>query len=97
LVFLVGGYIELRSCLIRLIRGQNPLPFKDWQKRKADRGMSVWHDLKDWIGGYPFEVAKPEAIFEFLRVRDFKLEGLTTCAGGHGCNEFLFVRESSSQ
>lgn len=30
------------------------------------RGMSKWHDLIDWIEGYPFEVAKPEQIFDFL-------------------------------
>lgn len=22
-----------------------------------DRAMSAWHDLRDWVGGYPFEVA----------------------------------------
>lgn len=57
-----------------------------------DRGMSMWYDMKDWIGGYPFEVAKPEAIFSFYRNRQFRLERLKTCAGRHGCNEFVFTR-----
>ncbi len=24
--------------------------------------MSRWHDLVDWVGGYPFEVAAPDAV-----------------------------------
>ena len=57
-----------------------------------DRGMSMWFDMKDWVGGYPFEVAKPEAVFGFYRDRQFRLEQLKTCAGRHGCNEFVFNR-----
>ncbi len=58
-----------------------------------ERGMSLWHDLVDWIGGYPFEVARPEAIFRFYRDRGFALwEMKTTCR--LGCNEFVFVRET---
>ena len=56
------------------------------------RGMSYWHDLIDWIGGFPFEVAQPEQVFEFMRVRGFRLERLKTCGGGLGCNEFVFNR-----
>ncbi|MBO6769739.1 MULTISPECIES: class I SAM-dependent methyltransferase [unclassified Thalassospira] len=92
LVLFVATYFEVRSSLIRLIRMQNPLPFKDWASRKDDRGMSVWHDLVDWVGGYPFEVAKPDEIFVFLKDRGFQLESMKTCGGGHGCNEFLFTK-----
>jgi 2-polyprenyl-6-hydroxyphenyl methylase/3-demethylubiquinone-9 3-methyltransferase len=56
------------------------------------RGMDLWHDLKDWVGGYPFEVAKPEEIFGFYRNRGFELHRMTTCGGGIGCNQFVFVR-----
>jgi 2-polyprenyl-6-hydroxyphenyl methylase/3-demethylubiquinone-9 3-methyltransferase len=54
------------------------------------RGMSVKHDLVDWVGGYPFEVAKPEEVFGVLRERGFELRHLKTCAGGLGCNEYVF-------
>ncbi len=60
------------------------------------RGMSYWHDLVDWIGGYPFEVATPEAIFEFYRERGFELLSLKTCGGRWGCNEFVFRRSTAS-
>jgi len=53
--------------------------------------MSPWRDLVDWVGGYPFEVAKPEAIFDFYRALGFNLEKLNTC-NDLGCNQFVFVR-----
>jgi SAM-dependent methyltransferase len=63
-----------------------------WTGYRRSRGMSRWHDLVDWVGGYPFEVAKPEAVFDFLHARGFSLERLTTCGGGIGCNQFVFRR-----
>lgn len=58
------------------------------------RGMSLWHDMIDWLGGYPFEVARPEAVFRFFRDRGFVLEEMRTCGGRMGCNEFVFRRRS---
>jgi 2-polyprenyl-6-hydroxyphenyl methylase/3-demethylubiquinone-9 3-methyltransferase len=92
LVLAVGGWWETRDFFVRLVRLQNPLPFADWAKRKNTRGMSVWHDLVDWVGGYPFEVARPEQVFDFFRARGFVLTRLRTGGGGHGCNEFVFQR-----
>ena len=63
--------------------------------RYSGRGMSYWRDLIDWIGGYPFDVAKPEAVFEFVRRRGFVLTALKTCGGGLACNEFVFRREDN--
>jgi 2-polyprenyl-6-hydroxyphenyl methylase/3-demethylubiquinone-9 3-methyltransferase len=40
----------------------------------------------------PFEVAKPEQMLDFYRARGFSLERMFTCAGGQGCNEFVFRR-----
>jgi 2-polyprenyl-6-hydroxyphenyl methylase/3-demethylubiquinone-9 3-methyltransferase len=60
-------------------------------ERRA-RGMSRWHDLVDWMGGYPYEVAKPDEVFDFLRARGFSLERLVTCGGGSGCNQYVLRR-----
>lgn len=60
--------------------------------QSSGRGMSAWRDVVDWVGGYPFEVAKPEQIFDFYRERAFVLQRMTTCAGGLGCNQFVFRR-----
>lgn len=57
--------------------------------------MSFWYDIVDWIGGYPFEVARPEVIFRFYRDKGFTLwEMKTTCR--LVCNEFVFVRETAA-
>jgi 2-polyprenyl-6-hydroxyphenyl methylase/3-demethylubiquinone-9 3-methyltransferase len=56
------------------------------------RGMSRWRDIIDWVGGYPFEVAKPEEIFDFFNSHGFNLTALQTCGGGLGCNQFVFQR-----
>jgi 2-polyprenyl-3-methyl-5-hydroxy-6-metoxy-1,4-benzoquinol methylase len=58
-----------------------------------DRGMAFWRDLVDWVGGYPFEVAKPEEIFGFCSEKGFVMTRLRTC-GNLGCNEFLFRRNA---
>src|SRR3954469_16002779 len=72
-----------------------PLSYiRQWTDYKRSRGMSRWHDIVDWIGGYPFEVAKPEDVFGFLRPRGFQLERLVTCGGGNGCNQYVFKRSS---
>ena len=57
---------------------------------KGLRGMSFWQDVVDWVGGYPFEVATPEQIFDFYRQQGFELKRLRTCGGSLGCNEFVF-------
>jgi 2-polyprenyl-3-methyl-5-hydroxy-6-metoxy-1,4-benzoquinol methylase len=62
------------------------------RRHQRSRGMSRWHDAVDWIGGYPFEVAKPEEVLGFLQGRGLQLERLTTCGGKLGCNEYVFSR-----
>jgi 2-polyprenyl-3-methyl-5-hydroxy-6-metoxy-1,4-benzoquinol methylase len=58
-----------------------------------ERGMSFWYDMIDWLGGYPFEVAKPEEIFRFFRDKGFHLREMKT-THRHGCNEFVFKQGS---
>ncbi|MBL8485238.1 MAG: class I SAM-dependent methyltransferase [Rhodocyclaceae bacterium] len=66
-------------------------PLATWTAYAVERGMSPWWDVVDWIGGWPFEVASPEAVFRFCRDRDFRLQELVT-RQAYGCNEFVFVR-----
>jgi len=60
------------------------------RRTRNERGMSLWYDMLDWLGGFPFEVAKPDAVFDFLRSRGFTLNKLKTCGGSYGCNEYVF-------
>jgi 2-polyprenyl-6-hydroxyphenyl methylase/3-demethylubiquinone-9 3-methyltransferase len=75
-----------------LARGR---PLVSWRRYTEERGMSPWRDVIDWVGGYPFEVAKPEEIFDYYMARGFTLCKLKTCAGGHGCNEFVFKKQAT--
>ena len=73
-----------------VIRGRDP------RKRytgygEASRGMSPLYDTIDWLGGYPFEVAKPGDIFEFFTRTGFRLSRMVTRAGLAN-NEFVFDR-----
>ena len=89
---LVMGVRELGLLALSTLKGK-PWEYFDYMlnySERNDRGMSYWHDMVDWIGGYPFEVAKPEEIFYFFKQRGFTLSKLTTCAGSLGCNEFVF-------
>jgi 2-polyprenyl-3-methyl-5-hydroxy-6-metoxy-1,4-benzoquinol methylase len=104
-VFLRGPYTvtimgirELRSAFGSIIRLQ-PMSYIHYRTRYASqsgRGMSRWRDMVDWMGGYPFEVAKPDEIFRFYRDRGFKLQGLSTCGGGLGCNQYVFIHDTRS-
>jgi SAM-dependent methyltransferase len=81
--------LEARAVVRSLLRRENYLA--TWST-SLDRGMGKWRDIVDWVGGYPFEVAKPEDVFDFCRARGFELERIKTQGGSLGCNEFLFRR-----
>jgi len=93
-------WIVLTPCYIRLwgpsfVRDFISLkPFKTWRDYKDNRGMSPHRDLIDWVGGFPFEVAKAEDIFNFYKQKNYHLTSLKTCAGGIGCNEFVFQKSN---
>lgn len=85
-------YFAGRRFVSDVLRGANPLAH--YRNYRSNRGMSVWRDWIDWLGGYPFEVASPMAVFDFMRARGFRLDRLVT-TNGLGCNEFVFTREEA--
>jgi len=85
---------EIKALLRSLVR-LKPIEYLHlWTRYDQNRGMSRWHDLIDWVGGYPYEVAKPEGIFDFYRTRGFRLTKLQCGGVGLGCNQFVFLKES---
>jgi len=94
IIVVCGTFLSLRGLAKDLILLKNPL--KRYTEYKKSRGMSYFTDLLDWLGGYPFEVAKPEAVFDFFRNRGFEMVKLHTVGGGLGCNEFVFVKRTES-
>lgn len=90
----IGFFFPLfffKGLVFDLLRLKNPL--RRYTEYKKIRGMAVFTDWLDWLGGYPFEVAKPEEIFRFYLERGYRLQRLKTCGAGLGCNEFVFIKE----
>jgi 2-polyprenyl-3-methyl-5-hydroxy-6-metoxy-1,4-benzoquinol methylase len=65
-----------------------------WQNYKLNRGMNPYVDIIDWVGGYPFEFAKREAVISFLREKGFEARVTKSAKNGIGCNEFLITRSA---
>jgi 2-polyprenyl-6-hydroxyphenyl methylase/3-demethylubiquinone-9 3-methyltransferase len=53
--------------------------------------MSWAIDIRDWLGGYPYEFASVAEVFNFLEPRGFELKNLISTNGLRN-NEFLFVK-----
>lgn len=97
LVGVYSGYFSARDALALAMaarHGRERLHAEREALRERARGMDRRHDLVDWIGGYPFEVAMPDEVFQFFLDRGFTLTALSTCRGGLGCNEFAFRRSA---
>lgn len=79
-----------RGLVADIVWMRNPLTrYLEYSK---NRGMSVVRDWHDWLGGYPFEFAKPEAIILPLEHQGFRLKNLVTAGGTVGCVEYVFER-----
>ena len=68
-----------------------------WTQYRSGRGMNRWYDIVDWVGGYPYEVATPDEIFEFYKAKNFRLTKMKCGNVGLGCNEFVFEKNKSAQ
>ncbi len=66
-------------------------------RARLERGMSLWHDMLDWLGGWPFEVASHAAITAYFEAKGFTLLNMKPCGRRHGCNEFVFVRHEQGR
>jgi 2-polyprenyl-3-methyl-5-hydroxy-6-metoxy-1,4-benzoquinol methylase len=89
---LVWPYVAVAAALSALgdlRRGR--APWRRW-RRYGPRGMNLYHDAVDWVGGWPFEVATPREIETFLSARGFELTREHLVGQRHGCNEFVLRR-----
>lgn len=58
-----------------LAKGKNPLRIiRDYKKKS--RGMEWYLDVRDWVGGYPFEYASADQTEAFVSKGGFKLENI---------------------
>jgi hypothetical protein len=84
-------------CLLDCLRSrQNPV--RVVREYRRSRGMVLWTDLVDWLGGYPCEFATVGEIVEFCE----RSCGLTCMlvipdpTNGTGNNQFVFERSPNS-
>ena len=89
IVTLPGEIKALARAVLTLRPGEY---VRSWTEYGRRRGMSRWRDILDWVGGYPYEFATPDAIFDFYRKRGFTLTRMKCGGVGLGCNEFVFER-----
>ena len=74
------------------IKLKNPVSYvRNYHKNK--RGMRFKTDVTDWLGGYPYQFATPEEIFNFMKKEfpDFELMNIKSTKG-IGNNWFLFKK-----
>jgi 2-polyprenyl-3-methyl-5-hydroxy-6-metoxy-1,4-benzoquinol methylase len=89
LIIGVGAMLVSYGAVVDVFGGRAP-----WARyQNKERGMNWYYDLLDWLGGYPFEVASPRAIEDYLGGHGFRLERKITRTSS-GCNEFVFVAPS---
>ena len=77
--------------LSRLKHGKNPLKWNE----KRRRGMNVYHDLIDWLGGLPYEVASEDEVVRFGTEHGLALERVHEAPEG-GCSIYLFGPERAN-
>jgi len=87
-----GAYIAARFFGL-LAKGRNPVTYI--RTYKTARGMDFYHDVHDWMGGYPYESSTPQETRESIVGLGFepvKIGDLKPWLGlfGTGCAEYVF-------
>jgi len=69
---------------------------------RSNRGMDYYHDVHDWMGGWPYESISPEEVERQMKVLGFELvrrfihrSWLHRHTGllGSGCDEYVYRRQ----
>jgi SAM-dependent methyltransferase len=62
-----------------------------------DRGMDFYHDVHDWLGGWPYESISPVQTERFMQdlgmrqIRAFVYAGTASGLFGSGCDEYVYA------
>ncbi len=84
-----GLYMLRYGIFNHLIHFKNP--FKYFKNHYHKRGAYYILDVRDWLGGFPYEYARPDEIFNFYK-KDFILINLLT-RNTLALNVFLFKKK----
>ena len=90
---MLPGALKLQASAT--LRGRPADYLRSWTSYGSLRGMNRWYDIVDWVGGYPYEYATPDQLFDFYTTRGFTLTRMKCGGVGLGCNEMVFRRSLS--
>jgi 2-polyprenyl-6-hydroxyphenyl methylase/3-demethylubiquinone-9 3-methyltransferase len=89
--------VGLLRTALTLGRGRNG--FEEYLAAYGQRrGMDFYHDIHDWLGGWPYESissAQTERLMQelgFSRVRAFIRQGPQLGFFGSGCDEYVYLK-----
>jgi 2-polyprenyl-3-methyl-5-hydroxy-6-metoxy-1,4-benzoquinol methylase len=93
----------IEAFYIMLVRVRLALKGESLKQRREkywkQRGMDTYHDMRDWLGGYPYESISPDEAMSFMRGLGFdQVRSFTEpCIGllGAGCDEYSFTRTAT--
>jgi len=81
--------------LRKVLSGKNPLQYI--KEYKTKRGMNFYTDIRDWLGGYPYESISDEELDRFMITQGFSLVRKFDTTPGIGllgtcCGEWVYER-----
>ena len=79
-------YVLRHVMLPKIVRAQNPI--RVFRQYKERRGMDFMTDIRDWLGGYPYEHASIQEVVQFGH-KELRLS-LTNIVPTSGLSEYLF-------
>jgi 2-polyprenyl-3-methyl-5-hydroxy-6-metoxy-1,4-benzoquinol methylase len=87
------GFLAKTIVLIKYTLKLKPMiAIEPWLNYKKKRGMSMSHDMIDWMGGFPFEFARFSVLVDYFKIKGFEL-----VKGGEasslGCHELVLKRK----
>jgi SAM-dependent methyltransferase len=88
-----------------LIRGRRFAAYEE--AYRSNRGMDFYHDVHDWMGGYPYESISDREVDALMTPTGFQARqlflsnkrqifGRQVGFFGSGCDEYVYVRKGSS-
>jgi len=90
-------YVGMFRCALSMTRGRRG--FSTYVAAYGrQRGMDFYHDVHDWLGGWPYESISPARTERFMsslgfsRVRAFTRGGFKLGLFGTGCDEYVYAR-----
>jgi 2-polyprenyl-6-hydroxyphenyl methylase/3-demethylubiquinone-9 3-methyltransferase len=87
----LGLGMNVLNLLKHALKGDHMKVIKSWLNYDKQRGMSFWHDVVDWYGGFPFEFASYELLHRYFQSSGFILER-GEIATSLGCHQMVFKK-----